>query len=63
MGIKKKHPNNRGLASASSETRTRVARAGGVAKHDERGLQAADPETRTRVARAGGKTSRKKAES
>ena len=51
--------NNRGLASANPETRSRVARAGGKAKHDERGLQAANAETRSRVARAGGKASRK----
>jgi len=63
MGNKKKDPKNRGLASASEETRTRVARAGGKAKHDERGLQAADPKTRTRVARAGGKASRKNSKS
>lgn len=44
----------RGLASASEETRERVARAGGEAAHDERGLQAADEETRERVASAGG---------
>ena len=54
-----KNGNNRGLASANEETRTRVARAGGKAQHDERGLQAANEETRTRVARAGGKASRK----
>ena len=44
----------RGLASASEETRQRVARKGGVAPHQKRGLAAADPETRLRVARAGG---------
>jgi general stress protein YciG len=48
---------NRGLASASDETRTRVAREGGKAPHDERGLQATDDETRARVAREGGKAS------
>jgi general stress protein YciG len=50
---------NRGLASADEETRERVAREGGKAKHDERGLQAADEETRERVAREGGKASHK----
>lgn len=44
----------RGLASASLETRLRVAKAGGDAPHDKRGLQAADEETRRRVAIAGG---------
>ena len=44
----------RGLASASEETRQRVARKGGVAPHQKRGLAAANPETRLRVARAGG---------
>ncbi len=44
----------RGLASASEETRERVARAGGEAHHEERGLQAANEETRERVASAGG---------
>lgn len=45
---------NRGLASADAETRQRVARAGGEARHVKRGLQAADEKTRERVARAGG---------
>jgi len=44
----------RGLASASEETRARVARGGGVAPHNIRGLAAANAETRIRVARAGG---------
>jgi general stress protein YciG len=44
----------RGLASASEETRQRVARKGGVAPHQKRGLAAANPETRLRVAKAGG---------
>ncbi len=44
----------RGLASASSETRERVAKAGGEAPHQKRGLQAADSETRRTVARKGG---------
>jgi hypothetical protein len=48
---------NRGLASASDETRVRVAREGGKAPHEERGLQATDNETRVRVAREGGKAS------
>ena len=55
--IKNQKNTNRGLASASDETRTRVAREGGKAPHDERGLQATDEETRTRVAREGGKAS------
>ena len=44
----------RGLASASDETRLRVAKKGGVSPHNIRGLAAADPETRSRVAKAGG---------
>ncbi len=44
----------RGLASASEETRIRVARSGGVAAHEKRGLQTADQETRMKVARQGG---------
>lgn len=44
----------RGLASASEETRLRVAREGGIAPHQRRGLAAASEETRSRVARAGG---------
>ena len=44
----------RGLASASEETRQRVARKGGIAPHQKRGLAAANPETRMRVAKAGG---------
>jgi hypothetical protein len=44
----------RGLASASSETRERVAKAGGEAPHQKRGLQAADDSTRKAVARKGG---------
>jgi len=44
----------RGLASASSETRERVAKAGGEAPHQKRGLQAADNDTRRSVARKGG---------
>jgi hypothetical protein len=44
----------RGLASASEETRQRVARKGGIAPHQKRGLAAASPETRSRVAKAGG---------
>jgi len=48
-----KHP-RRGLASASEETRQRVARKGGIAPHMKRGLAAATPETRSRVAKAGG---------
>lgn len=44
----------RGLASASEETRERVARAGGNAPHEMRGLQAAPQEVRTTVAVKGG---------
>jgi len=44
----------RGLASATSETRERVAKAGGEAPHQKRGLQAADSDTRKAVARKGG---------
>ena len=44
----------RGLASASEETRQRVARKGGIAPHNKRGLAAANPDTRLRVAKAGG---------
>ena len=44
----------RGLASASEETRLRVARKGGVSPHHIRGLAAANHETRSRVAKAGG---------
>lgn len=44
----------RGLASASEETRQRVARKGGIAPHQKRGLAAANPETRLKVAKAGG---------
>ncbi|HEX2014124.1 MAG TPA: hypothetical protein VLA68_02745 [Nitrososphaera sp.] len=44
----------RGLASASEETRQRVARKGGIAPHQKRGLAAASPDTRSRVAKAGG---------
>lgn len=44
----------RGLASASKETRERVAKAGGKASHETRGLQAASVETRREVARKGG---------
>jgi hypothetical protein len=47
----------RGLASASVETRERVARMGGKAPHAERGLEAASEETRERVARKGGEAS------
>ncbi|MDE2439211.1 MAG: hypothetical protein KGN01_07530 [Patescibacteria group bacterium] len=46
--------NKRGLASASPETRNRVASSGGKAEHEKRGLQATDEETRTRVAVMGG---------
>lgn len=44
----------RGLASASPETRKRVAEKGGMAAHTSRGLQSADAETRVRVAKSGG---------
>jgi hypothetical protein len=46
--------NKRGLASASDDTRERVARSGGEAPHEQRGLQAADLDTRREVARKGG---------
>jgi hypothetical protein len=46
--------NRRGLASASDDTRRRVARAGGEAPHEKRGLQAASSDTRREVARKGG---------
>ncbi len=48
---------NRGLASASEETKERVAKKGGEAQHDERGLQAASEETKERVAKKGGEAS------
>ena len=44
----------KGLASASLDTRLRVARKGGAALHNNRGLAAANVETRVRVAKAGG---------
>ncbi|HZT35955.1 MAG TPA: hypothetical protein VFA15_08540 [Nitrososphaera sp.] len=44
----------RGLASASEETRIRVAKKGGIAPHQKRGLAAASIETRARVAKKGG---------
>jgi hypothetical protein len=44
----------RGLASAPPETRSRVAKTGGLASHNKRGLQAADHETRVKVAKSGG---------
>ncbi|MHB8565515.1 MAG: hypothetical protein ACYC7D_04485 [Nitrososphaerales archaeon] len=44
----------RGLASASRETRERVASSGGNAKHSIRGLQGASAEDRRSVARLGG---------
>jgi hypothetical protein len=46
--------NKRGLASASEDTRERVARAGGEAPHEKRGLQSASSQTRHEVARKGG---------
>ena len=52
--FEKENVNKRGLASASDDTRERVARAGGEAPHEKRGLQAANPETRHEVARKGG---------
>jgi hypothetical protein len=45
----------RGLASATEETRQRVAKSGGDAAHRLRGLQAANAETRRAVAVKGGK--------
>ncbi len=45
-----------GPPAASTETRRRVASAGGRAPHGARGLQAADDETRKRVAQAGGRS-------
>ncbi len=50
---------NSGLGSADEETRKRVAKKGGEAKHDKRGLQDADEETRKRVDSEGGKSSHK----
>ncbi|MHB8566084.1 MAG: hypothetical protein ACYC7D_10640 [Nitrososphaerales archaeon] len=50
----KQKKTKRGLASTDLETRLRVARSGGNAKHSERGLQNASSETRSRVARLGG---------
>ena len=44
----------RGLASASEETRERVAKSGGAAPHGIRGLQGSSPELRKAVARKGG---------
>ena len=44
----------RGLASASEETKERVAMAGGNALHEKRGLQAAPPDVRIAIARKGG---------
>jgi hypothetical protein len=44
----------RGLASASEETRERVAKSGGAAPHEVRGLQGSTPELRKAVARKGG---------
>lgn len=44
----------RGLASASEETRERVAKSGGAAPHGVRGLQGSSPELRKAVARKGG---------
>ncbi len=57
MTITMSDNSNRGLASADEETRERVARKGGEAKHDERGLQAADEKTKEEVARKGGEAS------
>ena len=54
MAAKEQKPSKRGLASASKETRERVARSGGGAPHDTRGLQGASNETREQVARKGG---------
>lgn len=48
----------RGLASASAETRRRVASQGGRAPHAVRGLQAADEITRHEIASMGGHASR-----
>ena len=54
--MKDNNKSNRGLASASQETRQRVAHEGGKAPHKKRGLQAASKETRQRVARKGGQS-------
>jgi hypothetical protein len=54
MSHQQQHVNKRGLASASEETRERVAKAGGEAHHEGRGLQAASSDTRQAVARKGG---------
>ena len=51
---KQEQVSKRGLASASEDTRERVAKAGGEAPHKKRGLQAASYETRKSVARKGG---------
>jgi len=51
---KEDQASRRGLASASEDTRERVAKAGGEAPHKKRGLQAASSETRKSVARKGG---------
>ncbi|MDG7000817.1 MAG: hypothetical protein JRN15_17120 [Nitrososphaerota archaeon] len=55
--IEKKHYPRRGLASAPTEVRERVAKMGGYALHQVRGLQAAPPETRSRVSHIGGRVS------
>jgi len=47
----------RGLASASKQTRERVAKAGGNAPHDVRGFQAMDEETHHDISVKGGKSS------
>lgn len=54
MTAQEEKSSKRGLASASKETRDRVAKAGGRASHKTRGLQGATAETRKEVARKGG---------
>ena len=57
---KTNNTSSKGLASASPETKLRVASAGGKAEHSLRGLQSANQETRQRVASAGGQASSRK---
>jgi hypothetical protein len=56
MPVEEQHLKKRGLASASKETRNRVARAGGQALHKVRGPQGASSDERYEVARKGGLT-------
>jgi hypothetical protein len=57
MPKRKKHRKNTeriGLASAKPETKSRVAKAGGLAPHKSRGLQAVGPERRKEISKMGG---------